>query len=321
MSEKIWQEYLSEIGKKSRPQSDESTELPAECWNWGQLGDKNRAKKQAERAFELDLLTYFLSDSTNFASKADYRKIGNFFPADSEKGIKIFTALQAASDALKDEQTDAMIAAALTTHKLPPFIKEETKISTAAHRTQSITEAEQFKIRMEKFKEKMKAVKVFVRCYDTAIVTSWVDSICNVFSSPLARSWFETNAEGIAFVKERVDAACLEWIRSLPPPSTALELIETIRINHWPKRDIEDARDALEKMRFLSYGLDRNAVYSFHQSFQALLPRCKYTDNLSLRRVYQVAIGKEFFSEILTNDRIAKDETYDVRYTYTSCLV
>ena len=69
MSEKIWQEYLRDIGKKSRPQSDESKELPTEFWNWGQLGDKNRAKKLAERAFELDFHQTIANDRLVITTK------------------------------------------------------------------------------------------------------------------------------------------------------------------------------------------------------------------------------------------------------------
>ena len=322
---KIWQDYLSQTGQNSRvkAESDSLLELPDDHWSWGQLGAKNRAKMQAYRAFELDLWGYFLAEPNNFASNPDISKIVQFFPDDQEKGTQVFYMLRSFADAITEEQTSTMLAAAMKSQTV--IVKQEqldfpqgiNKKESVVAPSKGVSNSEQFKIRMEKFKEKLKSVPVFTRCYDTAVVTAWVDSIRNVFSSALASSWFENDIEGIEFVHERVDAACLEWIRSLSPPATALQLIETIRISHWPKRDIEDARDALERLRLTTYGLDRSAVYSFHQTFQSLLPRCKYTDNLALRRVYQVAVGKDFWSELLTNDVIGKDITYEMDSYYS----
>ena len=153
MSNKTWQDYLSEIGKTSRPDSDRQLDLPTESWAWGSLGEKNRTKILSSRAHDLDLWSYFLTDPEDYTSTPDVRKVSSFFPDDSTRGHKVFKMLHAFRESATAAQTTALLEAAMKPLIVSPtLIKEEQKNQALHTPPKSVSNSEQFKIRMEKFK-------------------------------------------------------------------------------------------------------------------------------------------------------------------------
>ena len=77
-----------------------------------------------------------------------------------------------------------------------------------------------------------------------------------------------------------------------------------------------DARNALAQLRLATYGMGREAIYSFNQDFQALLPRCEYTDALALQSVWQSGIGSHMWTELLKYESVSNDKLYDISLYY-----
>ena len=75
-------------------------------------------------------------------------------------------------------------------------------------------------------------------------------------------------------------------------------------------------RRTLATRSLSSYGLGRDAIYSFNQDFQALLPRSEYTDALALRSVWKAGVGTQMWTELLKYESVSNDKINDITLYY-----
>ena len=316
MADKKWSDYLSESGISRRSMGGDSVrELPEEDWSWKTLGLANQQKYRAQRAVLLGLHAYFLQEEDNIHSGINVAKLLALDSTDMAQIIIIMTWVDTEKTRLINQMVNLAIGHSSPTSPTSPTVKaKQTPATKPAISSSPLDNTDRLK--MQRFKETREAVPIFSRVYETSKVTAWVKAISAVFKNKYAACWFDDARDEIDFVLGKTDAACQEWLNGLPPATSYSELIETIRAAHWPSSDKEDARDALSKLQLSTYGLTREAIYQFNQDFQALLPRCEFTDNLALRDVWKNGVGKKMWTELLKYETISKDKSYEISNYY-----
>ena len=229
MAEKSWRNYLSD---SYSPEDDLQPELNPAKWSWGSLGPANQQKFRTQRAVLLGHFSYFLLESDNIRGGLDSAKIGWLYPAylDYATPILAWKSTEDAKLATSLANLDAQILTSPASSS--PTIKAEKPVAQPSVGAGTLSTTFQEKIQLERFNAARDAVPVFTRVYDTAVVTAWVKAILTVFEDPLADFWFRGLPDKITFIHNKTDASCQEWLNGLPAPTSAKDLIETVRAAH-----------------------------------------------------------------------------------------
>ena len=311
---KTWRDYI----KKEYETSADHT-LPASAWNWMSVQTKNQLNHQAQRALDLQLLDFFFDATGTLIDSAKLALI----VADQDAVNLVVNHVwvkQTATVEIKKEVTDNYKSQSpVQLHISQPreassfSSDEEGEFLTPRKTFRPKSPQETFgKIEIDSFKHLIESVTVFERVYDTAILSAWIESIQAVLSHPVSESWFKTDTDKIRWVILKTSPNCQQWMKAMPPPTSVSELLETIRVEHWPVRDMQDARKELQNLRLSSFA-GSSGIQGFNHAFQQLLPRCSFTDRYTVVEAYRKGVGSEFWAALSAYEQINSDKDFTLQ--------